>query len=425
MKKILSAVLAAVILISGAISVAAESISELEARQAELEAQKAEYQAQLEKSQAEVAEQQGEVDAIVGKVQTVSEEIVVCNEKIDLLEKDISKKQKEIDKANAEIEKNMDNLRQRIKTIYISGDVSSLEIILGAKDFTDFLDKLQLVEYVSNHDEALISQIQGQLDKISEEKASLEKDKTAQEDERANLKSKQDELNTLLEENKEILASLQGEANEAQMNLNLSEEELSGLSAEIQEYYRAQREAAEAAAAAAAAAAAESSDSGESSSSGSSSSSSSYSYVNDTSAASYVDAGGGWVWPTPGYHYLTSTFGEGRSYETHNAVDIGAPSGSPIYAANSGTVVSSCGSCTHYSAWCSCGGGYGNYIWILHDNGYETIYGHMSSTCVSTGAYVTAGQLIGYVGSTGWSTGPHLHFELRINGVRSNPMNLY
>ena len=427
MKKILSAVLAAVILVSGAISVSAATISELEARQAELESKKAEYQKQLDKSNAAVAEQQGEVDAIVGQVQTVSEEIVLCNEKIDLLDKNIAEKQKQIDVANAEIEKNMNVLRQRIKTIYISGDVSSLEIILGAKDFTDFLDKLQLVEYVSNHDEALISEVKEQLETISEEKASLEADKEAQEGERNKLKDRQDELNTLLEENKEVLASLQGEANEAQINLSLSDEELSGLSAEIQEYYRAQREALAAQQAAAAAAAAQSSGSSSSGSGSSSSGSSSGGGTTsvDNSAASFVDAGGGWVWPTPGYHYLTSEYGEGRSYETHNAVDIGASAGSPIYAANSGTVVSSCSTCTHYSDWCSCGGGYGNYIWILHDNGYETIYGHMSSTVASTGQYVSAGQLIGYVGSTGWSTGPHLHFELRINGVKSNPMNLY
>ena len=135
-----------------------------------------------------------------------------------------------------------------------------------------------------------------------------------------------------------------------------------------------------------------------------------------------------WTWPTPGYYYLTSEYGEGRSYETHDAVDIAAATGTPVYAANSGTVVSSFNGCTHYSAGvngCSCGGGYGNYVWIMHDNGYETIYGHMISTVVSTGQYVSNGQLIGYVGSTGWSTGPHLHFELRINGVKSNPMNLY
>ena len=422
MKKILSAILAIAILAAGIISAAATDIGELEARQAELEQQKAAYQAQLDNSNAKVAEQQGNVDAIVGQVESVTEEIQICYKKIALYDESIAKKEKEIEAANAEIEANMNTLRQRVKTIYISGDVSSLEIILGAKDFSDFLDKLQLVEYVSNHDAALINELRQQLDAISEEKAALEADKAALEKEKETLEEKKKELNTLLEENKEVLASLQSEANQAELNLTLSEEELSGLDAEIQEYYRQQREAL----AAQQAAAQSSSDSGSTETiSYSSGGSASYS---DPNAASYVDAGGGWVWPTPGSHYITSQYGEGRSYETHNAIDIGASTGTPIYAANSGTVVACNNTCTHSNSgsnWCSCGGGYGNYVWIMHNNGYETIYGHMISTAVSYGQTVSAGQLIGYVGSTGWSTGPHLHFELRINGVKSNPMNLY
>ena len=425
MKKILSACLAAVILVAGVISASATSISELEARQAELEAQKAQYQAQLDEKNAAVAEQQNEVDAIVGQVETVTEEIQICYKKMGIIDADIAEKQKSIDAANKEIEANMDVLRQRVKTIYISGDVSSLEIILGAKDFSDFLDKLQLVQYVSNHDAELISQIQTQLDSISAEKKALEEDKKSLEEEQTTLETKKDELNTLLEENKEVLASLQDTASHAQMQLSLSDEELSGLSAEIQEYYRQQREAA-------AAAAAQQSSGDDDDGGGSSTSSSSESYDNtsysDPNAATHIDAGGGWVWPTPGNYYLTSEFGEGRSYESHGGVDIGVSTGTPIYAANSGTVVSTSNDCTHSSAGvgaCNHGGGYGNHVWILHDNGYETIYGHMISTAVSYGEYVSAGQLIGYSGSTGWSTGPHLHFELRINGVRSNPMNLY
>lgn len=405
------------------VSASAATISELEARQAELESQQAEYQAKLNNSNAAVSEQQGQVDALVGQVESVTEEIQVCYQKIAIYDNQIAEKESAIEAANAEIDSKMDTLRQRVKTIYISGDVSSLEIVLGAKDFNDFLDKLQLVQYVSDHDEELINGIKDQLAEIADEKAALESAKADLEEEHTTLTAKQDELNTLLEENKETLASLQGEANEAQMKLDLSEQELSGLSEEIQEYYRQQREAL-AAQQAAQAAAASSSDDDDEISYSDGGGGSSY----DGGAAQYVDAGGGWTWPTPGCYTITSEYGEGRSYERHYALDIGASTGTPIYAANSGTVVSSYSGCPHSSAGvggCSCGGGYGNYIWIMHDNGYETIYGHMISTAVSTGQTVSNGQLIGYVGSTGWSTGPHLHFELRINGVKSNPRNLY
>ena len=167
MKKILSICLAAALLASFLITANAKTISEMEAEQAELQSQQDEIKSEVDNKNAEVAQQQGEVDKIVEQVTSVTEDINACNEKITALENDIAEKQKLIDAANEEIEANMDVLRQRIKTIYISGDVSSLEIILGAKDFTDFLDKLQLVEYVSNHDENLISEVKGQFPPVS------------------------------------------------------------------------------------------------------------------------------------------------------------------------------------------------------------------------------------------------------------------
>lgn len=406
------------IMIGSIASTAAATISELEARQAELEAQQAEYQAQLNKSNSAVAEKQEEVDALVGQVESVTAEIQVCYQKISIYDKNIAEKQTAIDAANNEIAENMNTLRQRIKTIYISGDVSALEIVMGAKDFNDFLDKLQLVQYVSNHDAELINGIKKKLDTISEEKKALEKDKASLEEEQTTLTKKQDELNSLLEENKETLASLQSEAQNVQMQLEISEEELSKLKPELQELVRQSQ------AAAAQQAAASSSDDTEEISYSDNGGGSSYS----SDAPTQIDAGDGWTWPIPGCYTITGGFGEGRSYESHGGTDIAASIGTPIYAANSGTVINSSNDCYHSSAGvggCNHGGGYGNHVWIQHDNGYQTIYGHMINTVVSTGEYVSKGQLIGYSGSTGWSTGPHLHFELRINGVRSNPMALF
>lgn len=425
MKKIISIVLAAVLLIAGVITVTATDINDLEQRQAELESKQAKDKEKLEQQSAAVEEQKGEIDEINAQIEAVAVDIRACHQNIINIEKDINAKQALIDQANEKIEANMDVLRQRLKAIYIAGDVSSLEVILGAKDFSDFLDKLQIVEYVSNYDEELINKIQRQLDAISDEKAALEEDKADLEKEQNKLEEKQDELNTILEENKEILNSMQNDLENTQMSISLSEEELAGLSSEIQEYYRKQREALAAQALARQQQQQQNSSSGESGDD--EPSDNGYSYV-DPNAATQIDAGSGWVWPTPGAYTLTSLFNEGRSYETHGGIDIGASMGTPIYAANSGTVVSCNNSCPHVSYggnWCSCGGGYGNYVWILHDNGYETIYGHMTCTAVGENEHVSAGQLIGYVGSSGWSTGPHLHFELRIGGVKYDPLSLY
>ena len=118
-------------------------------------------------------------------------------------------------------------------------------------------------------------------------------------------------------------------------------------------------------------------------------------------------------WPLPGYSTITSGFGS-RWGSNHTGIDIsgGGVYGSPIVAAEAGTVVVAA---THWS--------YGNYVIVDHGGGYTTLYAHMSSIGCSVGDYVTKGQTIGYVGSTGESTGPHLHFEVRINGTAQNPQN--
>ena len=127
--------------------------------------------------------------------------------------------------------------------------------------------------------------------------------------------------------------------------------------------------------------------------------------------------GGGWasgtgqlMWPTSGS--VSSHYGP-RNGRTHQGVDISAPHGTSIVAADSGTVVTS-----------TYAGGYGNYIVIAHGNGMTTLYAHMSSRAVGVGASVSKGQYIGSVGSTGNSTGPHLHFEVSVNGSRVNPLNM-
>ncbi len=411
-KKALSVIICLTIIIGCVLSVSATNVDEIKQQQAALEQKSAEYEAILNEKNAEVEKQQEYVDAIVGKVETVTKEIQLSHEKINALDKQIDEKSEQIAKKNAEIEANMDILRQRIKTIYMAGDVSSLEIILGAKDFNDFLDKVQLVKSVSAHDEELINEIQGQLDLISAEKAALESDKVELEAEEKNLKAKQDELNKLLEENKETLATLQEESDDVLHQLTLTEDQISQLDSELQEYYRQQQAQQQ-----------QQQQQGGSSSGGSAPPAPSRPSVKPP-------ASGGYVWPCPGHHNLTSMFEEWRGYYNHGALDIadGGIMGATVVAAAGGTVVATCTSCPHnwgkyYS--CGCGGGYGNYVWINHGNGKETVYAHLTSVAVSTGQYVSAGQYLGTVGSTGHSTGAHLHYETRYNGVKYDPLSEY
>ena len=138
------------------------------------------------------------------------------------------------------------------------------------------------------------------------------------------------------------------------------------------------------------------------------------------------------LWPSASFYYVSAEFNSGDSVHkgNHKGIDIagGGISGTPVRAAAAGTVYNACGYCTHnygknYS--CGCGGGYGNFVAIDHGkyngNYYKTLYGHMSKITVSVGQQVSRGQIIGYVGSTGWSTGPHIHFETIYNGTKVNP----
>ncbi len=413
-KRILSCIVCLCMVMGCVLTATATDVESIKQQQQALEQQSAEYQAILDEKNAEVDAQQKQVDAIVGKVETVTKQIQLSHEKISALDSQIQEKSKQIKEKNNEIEENMDILRQRIKTIYLAGDVSSLEIIMGAKDFTDFLDKVQLVKSVSAHDEELINEIQAQLDQISEEKAALEADKVELEDEKKNLEERQSELNTLLDENKEVLANLQEESDHALQQLSMTEEQISQLDAELQAYYRelqAQQQA-------------QQQQQQQQQQGGSSKPTPAPSRPSVT-----PPSGGGYVWPVPGHHGITSYFSEWRGYN-HGALDIadGGIMGATVVAAASGTVVAVNTSCPHnwgknYS--CGCGGGYGNYVWINHGNGKETVYAHLTSVAVSTGTRVSAGQYIGTVGSTGHSTGAHLHYETRYNGVKYDPFTEY
>ena len=147
-----------------------------------------------------------------------------------------------------------------------------------------------------------------------------------------------------------------------------------------------------------------------------------------TSEPAYIPApsASGFSWPAPGFCYISSGYGY-RWGTTHRGIDVGDAGimGGRCCAAKAGTVIAVNNSCSHNYAKnssCGCGGGYGNYVIISHDGTYSTLYGHLSSAAVSVGQYVEQGQVIGYIGSTGWSTGAHLHFEVRVNGVANDPL---
>ena len=410
LKQIFSALLALTLVFSAVILTSADTISDLEDQQAQLEAEAEEYQAIIDEKQGEIDEQEEYVNALTANIATVNDEMSVIRSKIDLYNSQIAEKTENVNSLKVQSEDNMNLLRQRLNSIYKAGNASTIEIVLGAKDFTDFVDKVQLVESLSNYDSNLMDEIEGQMDVIGEEVDSLNADKAALEEDTVSLAEKQEELNGLLAENEELLKGLYTEKEELGSLLDSNEASQNEVEQQIQAYYEELRRQEEEAKRE------EEED-----------------YEDEEYAPGTIitpgGSSGGWVWPTPGFTDLSSDWAEDRGY-SHGGIDIAGPGihGSPIVAACDGEVIDVCNYCTHdwgkYGS-CGCGGGYGNYVWIDHGDGKATIYAHMSDAVAYVGQYVSAGEIIGYVGSTGYSTGPHLHFEARYYGERYNPMTEY
>ena len=395
-----------------------DDINALEQKRLELEAENEKYQTILDKTKENIESQEEYNEALVAKIEVMDDKIEISHQKISELNSDIETKTTEIEEANKKIETQMETLRNRIRKIYMAGNVTDIEIILGAKDFSDFLDKMELVKTLSEYDENLIDKIQVELEKISTEKAELEESKAELEVEQATLESDQEELNTLLEENKTLLASLYTASEEASEALEHGALESEEVENAIAEYYA---EKARIAAELEEKRRLEAEKNSQNSSGSSNSSSGSSDYTDIEISAS------GFTWPCPGYYYLSSEWNEDRTTYNHGAIDIAGSGimGADVVAASSGTVISSYSGCPHNwgkNGSCGCGGGYGNYVMIDHGNGKMTVYAHLSSVMVYTNQTVYTGQVIGFVGSTGESTGAHLHFETRLNGVKYNPM---
>lgn len=409
----LSCILCAVILACAATTAvfntavtAVDDIEESENKRDELAKKAEEYQKIIEETRDNIAKKEEYGKALQGKISTLAQEIQVLNNEISTLDNEISNLEQQISNALLEIDDKLDRLKARLKTIYLSGDTSTLEIILGAKSFSDLMDKTHLLESMSNYDQKLIDELNNEMAKIEENRKLADSKRSQLKTEKSELESRKAELSELSEENERILAELHNLEQDTVDLFEQSENERAELEAEIAAYYEEQRRLEE------------------------ERQRQQQAQGNNNGSTTIIPSGEGYAWPTPGFYYLSSEWNEDRGSYNHGAIDIAGYNiyGTIVVAADSGLVYSSYAGCTHdygkyYS--CGCGGGYGNYIMIDHGNGKSTIYGHLSGLTVSTGDYVQKGQVIGYVGTTGHSTGPHLHFETRYLGVKYNPMTEY
>ena len=313
----------------------------------------------------------------------LAEQIRKLSDEIEVKKGEIARTQAELEEAQRISEKQYEDMKLRIQYMYEHGTPSYLELFLTAESMSDFLNRSTYAAEVSRYDRSMLDQYIEQKEKIAAAKAVLE--------------SEEEELNLMAEAAKEqketvdaLIQTKTAQIQSYQNEINNQSGEAQAYQEDLEEQERLLKELeAQIAAAALANARAEDGDGGAS----------------------------GFLWPCPSSRRITSDFGM-REIPTpgatanHNGIDIGAPTGSAILASASGRVTTSKYS---YSA--------GNYIVISHGNGVSTVYMHCSALYVSEGEMVSQGQTIGAVGSTGFSTGPHLHFGVMVNGAYVNPRN--
>ena len=337
--------------------------------------------------------------ALDGKIEINRQMIELIGEQIKIYDEIIAEKQAELDKALEKETAQTELLRSRIRAMEENSSYSYASFIFDSSSVTELLSRIGDVNDIMHYDKALEEEYMAAREDVESIKKSYEEVRHEQELLQKELDTKQAELDAQVEAAYTMIADIETLSDDAQAEYDAIAEEEAKAEETLQEAIR--KRAAEEAAKNAA----------NNANSGGASGGASGGGTSGGSATSLSDL----QWPVPSCTLITSRFGyrvapTAGASTYHGGLDIGAGMGASIVAAGAGDVI-----------YAGANGGYGNCVMIDHGNGVVTVYAHMSSIGVSYGQYVTAGQYVGAVGSTGVSTGPHCHFEIRINGAQTDP----
>lgn len=356
---------------------AAEDADELQDKLSSLEDEKAAVKERI----AELTKQADDVEAtraaLQSEIDLTKEEIATVEAYIERLQQQIDVKTTELEAAEEALEQKEEEFALTVRTTYEQGDSSYLQVLLNSTSFSDLLSRMEIITAIMEDNKKTVAEYTAAKEDIEQKKEELQATQDSQKEYQENLSYKVDELAASEAEQAALAESI--EAYKAE-----SEAEYDRISSEMQEV------------------------------------SSQIAVLSaQAAAAGGVPYSGTFVWPTPSCTTTSSAYGYRvhpiyGTVKFHAGEDIPASYGAEILAAASGTVTT--------AGWVS---GYGNYTVIDHGGGTMTAYGHQSSIIVSVGQYVEQGQVIGYVGSTGNSTGPHLHFEVYQNGSTVDPKSFF
>lgn len=348
------------------------SIADLQYKQKQIQNQIKDIREKAEALKGEQKSIQQEIDALDSELRALNLEIDSYELQKQEINMKIAESEQKIEELNKEIDENNELLEKRLRVMYMNGTAGYLEVILKAEDLVDALTRMDMIQTIVQSDVDLLKSINEQKNQVEALKAEQEGKRHELTAVINNLNSKHDEVMTASRSKEVYMSSLKTNLAEVQRQQTAMDEQSKQIEREI---LAAQR------------------------------------------AVEY--AGGELAWPVPGQTRITSNFG-GRAdpitgvATIHGGTDIAAPYGTPIVSANDGVVI--------YAGWHY---SYGNYVIVDHGGGIATLYGHCSKLLVTKGQEVSRGEKIALVGSTGYSTGNHLHYEVRVNGVRKDAMNWY
>ncbi|MEA4894425.1 MAG: peptidoglycan DD-metalloendopeptidase family protein [Oscillospiraceae bacterium] len=373
---------------SGAWAVSQSEIDALKNQQSAIQQQKKTLQGKISDLQGQQNSAIEQKTALDEQNELARQEIELISEQIDLYTGMVEEKAKELDEAKADEAAQKEALRVRMRAMEESGSLTYFSILFDSSSFSDLLARMDFISSIMQYDKDLENKYIAATQKVAEVKAQYEETLKEQQDKKTELEARKAELEQQIAEAEAVIANLEKDIEKYKTEYEANDSQEAAIRSQIDqkvaELQKQQEEAIK-------------------------------------NGQTVVAGSGTLIWPVSGTS--TANVSSGFGYRIHpifgdkrfhSGVDISANSGTTIMAADAGTVVSAV-----YSS------SYGNYVVLSHGNGMVTLYAHMSSMAVSSGQTVTKGQTIGYVGSTGWSTGPHCHFEIKVNGQLVDPLTYY
>lgn len=346
----------------------ADTLEDALKKQDELNSQIANAQKTITQKEAEQKKLRNELYSINTTLEKTNASLNEIKSSLTISEENIEKITQDIALKSEEVNERSELLKDRLTEIYIKGEVKFIDVLFEATSFSDFLSRYEMMKIIAKNDSKLLKSLEEEKISLDAAKAELESEKAKLLDLKTQRETRTNELSIASSRHKTVIASITKEKAYYESMLD----ELEAQSKVIEQQIRS---------------------------------------LQGTGGVSPTSLN----WPTPGYYRITSPYGWRihpilKTKRLHTGIDLGVPYGKNVVAANSGKVI-----------FAKYNGSYGNCIIIDHGGGMSTLYAHLSSYSVKTGDIVATGQKIAQIGTSGLSTGPHLHFEVRINGSHTNP----